>query len=368
MALVLSSLWLVEHGMRSAESGTASMRVGYTFSPRQADYLGLPWQQTLEATLTLDTSLVRLGAYWDDIERHPGSYDFSALDWQMDLAAASGRSVVLTVGMKAPRWPEYFLPSWLQARAAGRTSGAISDDPEVRDRVLRFITAVVERYRDHPALHYWQVENEPLDRAGPHHWFIRPEFLEAEIATVRARDAHQHPVVLNMFVHLYPFASVLPWSRGDDDRADTLLQLGDILGLDVYPSVSLRLLGLDLYFDFTGWNWTSAVSRQAERAQRLGKEAWIMEAQAEPWEPSNVVATNPGPSRSLGPGEAESIFEKLRGSGFDTILLWGVEHWYMRKEVLNDASWWDAGVQLLQSIQPSEHLSQTTASALANGG
>ena len=32
---------------------------------------------------------------------------------------------------------------------------------------------------------------------------------------------------------------------------------------------------------------------------------------------------------------------QLRDVGFDTILLWGVEHWYMRREVHQDALWWD---------------------------
>src|SRR5207249_4732100 len=190
---------------------------------------------------------------------------------------------------------------------------------------------------------YWQVENEPLDPSGPAHRSIRPEFLASEIATTRAADGSRHPIVLNMFAHLYPLAAVLPWSRGDEQRAATLLELGDILGLDVYPSVSLRLLGFNLYFDFTGWDWTAAVQRLADQAHGRGKPAWIVEAQAEPWEPSAIVATRPGPTRSLGPDQAERILARLRDGGFDTVLAWGVEHWYMRRETHHDASWWDAG-------------------------
>jgi hypothetical protein len=32
---------------------------------------------------------------------------------------------------------------------------------------------------------------------------------------------------------------------------------------------------------------------------------------------------------------------QLHDLGFDTILLWGVEHWYMRRERHNDTIWWD---------------------------
>src|SRR5438067_9802290 len=155
--------WLLEAGQARGSEGSAAapVRLGYTYSPRQADYLGMPRRDTFTAALTLDASLLRLGAYWDELEPAPGRYDFASLDWQMDQAAASGRGVVLTVGMKAPRWPEYFLPTWLKARVPRQDGVAISDQPEVRERTLRFVGAVVARYRDHPALRYWQVENEP---------------------------------------------------------------------------------------------------------------------------------------------------------------------------------------------------------------
>jgi hypothetical protein len=333
------------------QGSAPSMRVGYTFSARQAGYLELPWQQTFDATLALEPGLLRLGAYWDEIEPRPGQFDFRSLDWQMDRAAAAGRPVVLTVGMKAPRWPEYFLPAWLDARLAEHR-GAISSDPGLRERTLRFVRAVVERYRAHPTLRYWQVENEPLDPSGPRGWFIHPEFLAQEVAAVRAADPSGRPIVLTMFVHVYPLASVLPWSRGDDRRAEALLDLGDVLGLDVYPSVSLHALGRDLYFNFLGWNWTAAARGGATRAHARGKHAWIMEAQAEPWEPARVVASGPGPARSLNPSQAERIFQRLRASGFDTILVWGVEHWYMRKAVQQDSTWWDTGSTMLGVSRP----------------
>src|SRR5438093_2781471 len=132
LLLVLLS-WLLEAGQARGSEGAAALpvRLGYTYSPRQADYLGMPRRDTLEAALTLDVSLVRLGAYWDELEPQPGRYDFDSLDWEMDQAAAHGQGVVLTVGMKAPRWPEYFLPAWLEARVP-RTDGlVISDQPEV---------------------------------------------------------------------------------------------------------------------------------------------------------------------------------------------------------------------------------------------
>jgi hypothetical protein len=93
--------------------GASQTEVGVTFSRRQAEYLGLPWQRTFHAVMDLSPTVVRLGAYWDEIERRRDVFDFSTLDWQLERLPAQHYRVVLTVGMKAPRWPEYYLPSWL---------------------------------------------------------------------------------------------------------------------------------------------------------------------------------------------------------------------------------------------------------------
>src|SRR5438105_2163562 len=92
------------------------LNTGFTFSERQAGYLDVSWQQAFHAAMDLQPSVVRLGAYWDSIEPRRGEYDFSTLDWLLDNTA-SGSSVLLTVGMKAPRWPEYYLPGWLRKQA-----------------------------------------------------------------------------------------------------------------------------------------------------------------------------------------------------------------------------------------------------------
>ena len=90
-----------------------SVQLGLTYSAREARYRNLPWQETFDAALDAAPSLVRLGAYWNEIEPAPGDYDFSNLDWLLDQAEARQQRVLLTVGMKAPRWPEYYLPRWL---------------------------------------------------------------------------------------------------------------------------------------------------------------------------------------------------------------------------------------------------------------
>jgi hypothetical protein len=325
-----------------ARDGVTSTEVGVTFSRRQAEYLGLPWQETFNAVLGLAPTVVRLGAYWDEIERERDRFDFSTLDWQLAQLPPEHARVVLTVGMKAPRWPEYYLPSWLMRATRIGSYGTISDDPLVREEALRFVEAVVERYQDHPSIAYWQVENEPLDPSGPRHWKIGADFVAQEVALVRALDHRKRPIVLSMFVDTPPpLSSLPPWRSHDEKRARTLLQMADVLGLDVYPSRGIRVFGRDLYLDWSGWAWERPALTLRQLALAQGKDAWVMEAQAEPWEPARLVYLDDGPSRSVQPGMAASTFGRLSNGGFGTILLWGAEHWYMRQERHDDPSWLD---------------------------
>ena len=334
----------------AARGETTSPEVGVTFSPRQAEYLGLGWKDTFSAVMNLSPTVVRLGAYWDEIERRPGVYDFSALDWQLERLPASTYRVVLTVGMKAPRWPEYYLPSWLMRDTRVGQRGTISNDAVVRMQVLRFVEAVVTRYEVHPSIGYWQVENEPLDPSGPRQWRIGADFVQEEVALVRSLDHRGRPIILSMFVDTPPpLASLPPWRSHDEGRARTLLDMADILGLDIYPSRGIRFFGRDLYLDWSGWAWERPALSLRQIALDQGKDAWIMEAQAEPWEPSRLVYLDDAESRSVRPGTAADTFGRLSNGGFATILLWGAEHWYMRQEIHDDRSWLDTLRPLFRS-------------------
>lgn len=322
--------------------GPELLQVGFTFSQRQTAYLGLPWRETFDAALELSPRLIRLGAYWDEIERVPGRYDFSTLDWLIASASERGLPVVLTVGMKAPRWPEYYLPPWLARDVRVGDGGRVSDDERVRVYTLAFIRRVVERYRDRSVIAYWQVENEPLDPAGDRRWRIGADFLREEVALVRALDYVRRPIIVNLFVQPYPLSLLPPWRDAARERAEVILDIADILGLDIYPSIGLRVAGVDLYVNWSRWGWEQPAADLKAFAVARGKDAWVIEAQAEPWEPAHVVYTKAAESRSVQVPLAVSTFERLQGAGFANILLWGVEHWYMRLLRYEDRSWWDA--------------------------
>jgi hypothetical protein len=345
LLLVLAFLFLLDPLPAALEARRSvpedPVMLGFTLSPTQAGYLGMPWDRTMKAALDLRPEVVRIGAYWRQIERRPGTYDFRSLDALLEGAAAEGRKIVLTVGMKAPRWPEYYIPRWLERGRDLPDRSIVSDDPEVRRHTLAFIAQVVERYRDSDAVAFWQIENEPLDSSGPHGWRIAPKFLEEEIALVRALDHRDRPIISTMLVPTHPLAMLPPLRRPVEDRARRIMNHADILGIDVYPSLGIRAFGRDLYFNFIQFPWESLAVRLKEQAGARDKPVWVMEAQAEPWEPGLLTYTDAPQSRSVNAETAAAVYQRLRDARFENILFWGVEHWFMRLDRHQDSSWWD---------------------------
>ena len=119
------------------------------------------------------------------------------------------------------------------------------------------------------------------------------------------------------------------------DRASKQPPLGSQIGY--------RLLGLRLFT--TSRHWRDNAARWHARALGEGRRAWIIEAQSEPWEPEPP----PGrPHRSCTPEDMVETVRALRAAGYDTILLWGVEHWLAR-----DAAGDDAWLRALDLLRPA---------------
>ena len=356
-AILLASLLLafagnVTHSAASPDVQTGQrLSLGFTFSERQADYLDVSWRQAYSAAMDLQPNLVRLAAYWDTIESAPGKYDFSDLDWMLDHTPAQS-SVLLVVGMKAPRWPEYYLPRWLRADLHLPKGADVAQDPNVRAATLRFIAKVVQHERGRSNIKYWQVENEPLDPSGPHQWTIDGGFLAEEIGLVRSLDPAR-PIVASMFVDTSPLGTLPPWRSRLQDRARELLGLADVIGLDVYPIRPVSTRSFQLSLQWPVWVWEGRVRGLQQLAQAAGKQTWISEAQAEPWLPSRLVYTGSAPARNAAPGLTTTTVDRLQADGFNTILLWGVEYWYMRSERYQDRNWWTGMQSLFPRLQPT---------------
>jgi hypothetical protein len=297
---------------------------GVTFSPPHAQWLGLDWRATYAALLDdLKVRRLRLSAYWNWVEWPEGQWHFEDLDWQMAQAASRGARVTLAVGRRLPRWPECHVPPW---------AGAL---PETRQReaVLAYIRAVVERYRGHPALVEWQVENEPLltlfGECPP------PDlaFLTREVALVRELDP-AHPVLIT------DSGELSTWMR--------TVAVGDSLGTTMYRVVWNPILG---YLRYDHLIPPALYRVKAFLAGKSIGHMVVAELQAEPWIPGGALmdATLAEQRRSMDAAQFRRNVDAARATGFHEVFLWGGEYWYWLKERKNDPTLWEAARPIFAS-------------------
>ena len=335
----------------AGEAAAEPVRIGTTFSARQCVYLRVNAKKTLKEILKTRFDLVRLAAYWDELEPQDGVYDFRSLDWQIAEAASRQIPIVLSVGMKAPRWPEYFIPPWVLKRLELRKGADVSRHAHLRERTLRFIEAVVTRYRDEEAIRYWQVENEPLDRTGPGYWWIGPAFVKQEVELVRRLDDRDRPILLTTVTYPNPLLRRFMYLFMRHDTIDEALRLGDILGVNVYPVVGHRWFWKKSYYWTTPEERREYLSSILKRPSRGKKPVWVTELQAEPWEPNQLVYTGPEHPPTGNPALVQRNVEELRALGIEAILLWGAEYWQFRQERYRDSRWWDEVRRLLPAAR-----------------
>jgi hypothetical protein len=320
--------------------------MGTTFSARHARELGLDAARALDEVLALGLDPLRLCLYWDQPEG-----GIPELTWQLEAAARAGREVVATVGMKAPRWPEFYLPEPLASDHPGGID--IGGVPAVRDAILVHLSSVVAHLRGSSVIRWWQVENEPLNRSGPQHWWIGADLLAEEISRVRELD--RRPIVINLFGHFdrpLDIASGHSWFRnlsalrgkgsGAEREALPMLRRGDVLGLDLYRVIGGRLGGRRILHHAK--STVAYAARMREQAASSGVECWVTELQAEPWEPDPSTLWEPS---SIGPNDARAALDAVAGTGIEVVLLWGVEYW-LAQAMRGNRAWLDAGRALIE--------------------
>ena len=321
---------------------SATEQIGTTFSIYQCEYLGLDWKQTYLRTLEMGWDLIRIGADWERIETAEGMFDFSDLDWQLALAEEKGVPVILALGMKTPRWPEFHIPGWLLQKSKSSKKSDISNDLLLRERTLSYLKAVISRYSGNENIKYWQVENEALNRFGEGYKHIGVDFLNEEVNLVRKLDKRNRPVILTAATYPNKFLKLFSFLTVRHDPVKEVLRSCDIIGFNIYPTVGQKFLGFRLYYRTTKKERLKYFTELQERVRSAGKESWIVELQAEPWEPGKLVYLDKDIPKTGRPESIINDFREFREYGFDTILLWGVEYWLYREKAHNDPSYIDA--------------------------
>lgn len=290
-------------------------KFGVTFINNYAEYFELDPRETMLALRDdLGFRRFRLVSYWSDIEKTKGTYDFSELDWQFKQVEDVSGEVTLAIGLRQPRWPECHLPVW----AKGKTMNELYPDLEA------FIKAVVERYKDSPALESYQLENEYfLEVFGVCKDFSRQR-LQNEFDLVKRADPDT-PIILSLANNYFG----LPTGQPRPDR----------FGVSVYKRVyDYTVTKRYFEYPFTPWYYAG---RAGFTELFTGKQSMLHELQAEPWAPMPLKqASIAEQDKSM---NAELLAERLdygQSTGFKQIDLWGGEWWYWRLKKFNDPSLW----------------------------
>lgn len=126
------------------------------------------WAEDARLMQAAGVNLVSLGIFaWSRIQRASERYDFAWLDRVIDLLHSHGVSVNLaTPTASPPPWLVRQHPEILPTTADGVVLGPGSrrhycpDSPAYREAAARVVRTLAERYRDHPALAMWHIDNE----------------------------------------------------------------------------------------------------------------------------------------------------------------------------------------------------------------
>jgi len=294
---------------------------GVNFSQKQAQDMGLNWQENYSALIDdLGSKNIKLAVNWDLIEPQKNQFSFQDLDWQIKKAEDNNVNLILAIGMKTPRWPECHIPDWAKNKSK----------LEQQAEILEMLDIIVSKYKSSSAVKFWQVENEPFFPFGQCPWTDK-EFLRKEIDLVKSIDP-QKPIIIS--------------DSGEGSLWIQAAQLGDIVGTTIYRQAWFDQLNRSINYYFPGvFYW-----RKAQLVKFLfNKEVICVELQAEPWG-SDFVYNLPldEQAKTMNLKQLEVNIEFAKTTGLKEFYFWGSEWWYWMKEKQNQPDIWNKAKELFR--------------------
>ncbi|KLU23902.1 beta-galactosidase [Caballeronia mineralivorans PML1(12)] len=142
------------------------MRLGVCYYPEH--WPESMWKDDAARMKALGIDRVRIAEFaWSRIEPSPGDYQWDWLDRAIDVLADAGLKVVMcTPTATPPKWLIDRHPDILPIGADGRPRAFGSrrhydfSSPSYFEASQKICTAVAERYGKHPAVAFWQTDNE----------------------------------------------------------------------------------------------------------------------------------------------------------------------------------------------------------------
>jgi hypothetical protein len=288
------------------DGSAVPVRYGVSFDPDYARYILV---DAGKAYMTLLNEwkfrLIRLPVHWDVVEWQRGKFTFEDIDWYISRASDVDAKIILAIGQKTPRWPECHIPKWAKEL----------NEEEYQKELRNYITTVIERYKNNPAVEVWQVENEPFLRFGECHTFTSGQQLKDEIVYVKKSDPSRKTLVSDS-------GELSTWAR--------TATAADYFGTTVYRTV------WDKMFGYVTYRFVPA-GLYRFRAMLWGRDvgtAWVTELQAEPWIMGVPLSEVPleEQAKSMSLGQLRENIAYAERIGFPRVYLWGAEWWYWLEE------------------------------------
>ncbi|HVM90293.1 MAG TPA: DMT family transporter [Verrucomicrobiae bacterium] len=313
-AIVLVAVGLA---LVSIEPSGMPIRYGFTWSAPYARMLGLDPDAGLEQALhDLHPAHVRLLAYWSETEPQENRYDFSELDRQLDLAERYGASVTLAVGARLPRWPECWIPDWVNSLDMG-----------ARDQAqLDYVKAVYDHEAGRASVIGWQVENEPVLNSFQSCPGLSRDLVSSEIRLVQANERAR--------------GTLRPVSTTDSGELSLWLHFAgetDALGVSVYRIVTHPFIGTI--------RWLLPADFYADKAAVLKPwigNVYVSEFQMEPWADQPLTQTPiETQTAQFSLDQMRKNFRYAERIELPAVDFWGVEWWLWMKDKQNQPGYWD---------------------------
>jgi hypothetical protein len=295
---------------------------GVSFIPDYAQSLGLNPKQTMKALTKIGVRQFRLTSYWSDVEPSPGQYNFSQLNWEFAQANAVHAKIILTVGLRQPRRPECHPPNWI------KTNKPMSSwEPQL----LSYMTKVINRYKNNPALEAWQLENEYFLKGFGNCTNYSRSRLIAEYNLLKKLDP-THPIIVGRSNNAIGFPVGQPQPN--------------IFGISVYRRVwDANVTHQYLEYPYPSWFYAFLAGVQEIF---IHKNMIIAEMQAEAWPANGKPITQVSlkeQDKSINSTRLRNRFVFSKNTGMKDVIMWGAEYWYYRKVVLHNPNMWNVAKQ-----------------------
>jgi len=256
------------------------------------------WERDHQTAAQMGVNMFRHWFMWASIENSPGRYDWRDYDRMVELEGQNHiKTVIAEMITSAPEWMFDKYAHARQVNADGSeaypTVGASSatggvplclDNDDVRDQAGKFLTALVERYRDKPATYGYDVWNE----GGTQECFCRATqakfrgWLKAKYGTIEALGRAWHRYSLGDWESVHPphntggYPDSLDWLAFRRDNAIRLLRWRTelIRRLDKRNKITAHGTGL-----LTEIEWRTATDVDSYGytwvASRHGNDPWM---------------------------------------------------------------------------------------------